>query len=334
MIITRTPFRIPLGGGGTDLPSFYSKHGGFIFSAAIDKYMYISVNKPIVDSLIRLKYSKTEIVDAISGIQHPLAREALRFSGIENSIEIASMADVPEGTGMGSSSSYLVGLLKALHTLKREQVSLKELADEACDIELNILKKPIGKQDQYLAAFGGFAVLNIDKEGNVKVSSAKISQETIDTFRNNALLFFTGISRDSLSILGAQSAGAKRDESNVVGSLGKIKEIGLKIKRNFETGNLKNLGKLFNEHWTTKKRMSARISSPRIDYLYKTARENGASGGKIMGAGGGGFLLLYCEKEKAKVRQVMEKEGLREMRFDFDFEGSKVLADFLSHGRG
>lgn len=334
MIITRTPFRIPLGGGGTDLPNFYSKYGGFIFSVAINKYMYITVNRPIVDNLIRIKYSKTEIVDSVSSVQHPLVREALRFVGIKDSIEVASIADVPAGTGMGSSSSYLVGLLKALHTLKREQIPLKELAEESCHIELDILEKPIGKQDQYLATFGGFTVLNIDKNGSVDVSQAHISQEVVEKLRNNILLFFTGISRDALGILGEQSANAGKNELNVVDSLKHIKEIGLKIKENLEKGKLEDFGQLLHEHWITKKKMSSKISSPQIDYLYEVARENGATGGKIMGAGGGGFFLFYCEGDKTKLRKVMEKEGLREMGFDFDFEGSKVLIDFLSHGRG
>jgi len=331
MIITRTPFRIPLGGGGTDLPDYYSRHGGFIFSAAINKYMYIAINKPIVDRLVRIKYSKTETVDSVDKVQHPLAREALRYFGIKDSIEIVSVADIPAGTGMGSSSSYLVGVLKGLRALKREHIPLSELAEEACKIELDILKKPIGKQDQYVATFGGFIVMDIDRDGKVKVSNANITQDTIDELENKLVLYFTGVSRDALSILGEQSSRAKEPKSEVTKSLTRIKEIGNEIKNKLEKGNLNGFGKLLDEHWMVKKKMSNKISDQRLDELYSLAKKNGATGGKIIGAGGGGFFLFYCEGDKKNLRDVMHKHGLLEMKFAFDFEGSKVLIDFLSN---
>ena len=201
MIITRTPFRITLGGGGTDLPSFYKKYGGFIFSAAINKYMFISVNKPIIDDLVRVKYSRAEIADSIHEIKHEIARECCKKMGIEKAIEIISMADIPAGTGLGSSSSYTVGLLNALHTMKRDYISLKNLAEEACQVEIDIIGKPIGKQDQYIAAFGGLTVLEIDNTGEVEARDARVSAETIENLERDVLIFYEGTSRDTDIIL-------------------------------------------------------------------------------------------------------------------------------------
>jgi len=327
MIITRTPFRISLGGGGTDLPSYYSKYGGFIFSATLNKYMYVCINRPSADGLIRIKYSKSETVESIEEIKHELVRESLRHTGIKNNIEIASLADVPAGTGLGSSGAYLVGLLKGLHELKRENLQTQELAEEACKIEIEVLKKPVGKHDQYLAAFGGFTIMDIEKDGKVMVSKAKISRDTVEGLENKLVMYFTGISRESSSILEKQSAQAEIDESEVTKSLTRIKEIGMEIKSSLENGDLRNFGKLMDEHWKTKKRMSNKISNPQIDDLYDLAKENGVLGGKIMGAGGGGFFLFYCDGDKKKLREVMVKNGLKEMPFKFELEGSKVLVN-------
>ncbi len=330
MILTRTPFRIPLGGGGTDLPSFYKQHGGFLFSAAIDKYMYISINRPILDSLIRIKYSRIEIVENTAQIEHDLARAALEYYGIKNGIEIASTADVPAGTGMGSSGSYLVGLLKGLQTLTRRGSGVQELAELACHIEIDLLQKPVGKQDQYLAAYGGFTVMNIDRNGVVQVSDAAVAPETVEELQSKLLLFYTGISRDAMVILGEQSAEAKKEQSDVTKSLLQIKEIGLEIKNSIEAGNLDNFGRLMDEHWRIKKTMSTKMSDPKIDMLYALAKDNGALGGKIMGAGGGGFLVFYCpsDKEKKGVREAMKANGLVEMPFRFEKEGAKTIVDF------
>lgn len=328
MILTRTPFRIPLGGGGTDLPSFYEKYGGFLFSVAINKYMYIAINRPVVDTLVRVKYSRTETVENVSQVQHQLARAALEFYGIKDSIEIVSMADISEGTGMGSSGSYLVGLLKGLQILTRKGLSTQDLAEEACHIEIDLLKKPVGKQDQYLAAFGGFTVMNIGKDGKVNVSNAVISHEIIEELRSKLVLFYTGISRDALSILGEQSAAAKKEQSSVSESLLRIKEIGIEIKNSIEKGDLDNFGRLMDEHWRVKKSMSSKISDPKIDMLYSLAKERGAYGGKIMGAGGGGFFIFYVPGDKKPIRDAMKLNGLLEMPFDFEKEGAKVMFDF------
>ena len=327
MILSRTPFRVTLGGGGTDLPSYYSHHGGFIFAAALNKYMFINVNRPIVDDLVRVKYSKSEQVNHRNELQHEIAREALRLLDIERAIEIISMADVPAGTGLGSSSCYAVGLLNALHTLKRQPVGLQQLAEEACHIEMEVLGKPIGKQDQYMASFGGFTTLEISTNGVVTVNPAPVSQSVVDDLERNMLLFYTGTSRLSMDILSEQSKGAAQPKSVVVESLHQIKEMGYEIKEAVASGNLTDFGLALDRHWQLKKRMSDKISSPTFDRLYELAKANGALGGKISGAGGGGFFTLYAESHHPKLRKAMVDAGLREMRYRFDFEGTKILVN-------
>ena len=329
MIVTRTPFRVTFGGGGTDLSSFYKKHGGFIFSAAIDKYMYISINRPVIDDLVRVKYSKSETTDSIHKIKHDIARECCKLMGIENAIEIVSMADIPAGTGLGSSSSYTVGLLHALHTMKRNYISLKELAEQACKIEIDILGKPIGKQDQYIATFGGLTVLEIDKNGDVDVKSADVDPEIIEDFESNILIFYEESSRSADDILSEQSAKVDKKEEDVVNNMLLIKEIGHQVLKAFKEGRSKEFGELLNEHWIAKKQISRKMSNFRIDSIYGKAKKHDAIGGKIMGAGGGGFFMLYCENSnKPNLRKVMAKEELRELKFHFDYEGTKVLANF------
>jgi D-glycero-alpha-D-manno-heptose-7-phosphate kinase len=330
MIITRTPFRFTLGGGGTDLPSYYGKYGGFLFAAAIDKYMFINLNRPIIDDLVRVKYSKTEIVMHRDDLQHDLAREALRMMDIENAIEIISMADVHAGTGLGSSSCYAVGLLNALHVMKRNYITLNMLAEEAFDLEVNRMGKPIGKQDQYLAAFGGLTILNIHKGGKVDVKSAQVSDSTIEDLNRNILMFFTGTSRTADTILSEQSRGVKEGDKNIVENMHYIKEIGYKILESVESGNITNVGLLFDQHWEYKKKISPQMSNEHFNQIYSIAKENGALGGKITGAGGGGFFVFYVEKDHEKFRRKMKDLGLREMRYRFDFEGSKVLVNFMN----
>ena len=329
MIITRTPFRITLGGGGTDLPSYYSKYNGFIFAAAINKYMFINLNRPIVDDLVRVKYAKSETVTHRDELQHDIAKEAMRMMDIGKALEIVSMADIPAGTGLGSSSCYSVGLLNGLHTMKREYVSLHELAEEACDLEINRLGKPIGKQDQYMAAFGGLTVLEIEKDGIVKVKKANISGATIDDLNRNLLMFYTNTSRDANEILSEQSQGAKTEKKDVVESMHYIKDLGYKILDAAESGNISNIGLMFNQHWQYKKRISTKMTNPRFNEIYEIAKANGALGGKISGAGGGGFFLFYVDEKQGKFREEMKKLGLREMRYRFDFEGSKVIVNFM-----
>lgn len=331
MIITRTPFRMPLGGGGTDLPSFYKKHGGFIFSASINKYVYVAINRPLIDKLIRVKYSHSETVKTLDEVKHELAREALRHSGFFDQIEISSFADLPSGTGMGSSSAYLVGLLKALHELKRQHVSLPELADLACTIELGILNKPIGKQDQYLAALGGFAVLEIAKDGQVSARQARLERDTIEELEYKCLLFYTHKQHDTIDILKEQSEKAALPESQVEKALLEIKDIGRQILAEFEKGEVKNFGKFMDRHWQAKKTMSTKISDPSLDAIYETALAKGAEGGKIMGSGGGGLFLFFTNQDHKALKSAMKEKGLTQLPFSFDFEGSKVLLNFHHH---
>lgn len=326
MIITRTPFRVTLGGGGTDLPSYYSRHGGFIFAAGISKYMYICVNQPF-DGLVRVKYSESETVRYAYEVKHNIARETLRMMGIETAIEIDSIADLPAGTGLASSSCYTVGLLNALHTLKREYISLIDLAKEASRLEIDIVKSPIGKQDQYMATFGGLTILRIDREGNVNVEKSQFSDSILDDLNRNMLMFYTYTQRSANKILFEQSKGTQEKKKNVIESMHYIKEIGYKVLEAVETGNLTDVGLLFDKHWQYKRKISSKISSPRFDELYRIAKENGALGGKISGAGGGGFFLFYIEENHWKLIEKMKSLGLRPLRYRFDFEGTKVLVN-------
>lgn len=329
MILTRAPLRIPLGGGGTDLPSYYSKYGGFVLSAAINKYVYISINRPQVDDLIRVKYSKSETVEDLNEVQHDLVREAMRLTGVERGVEIVSLADVPAGTGMGSSGSFTVALLRAFHALNREYVPPHQLAEEACRIEIDMVGSPVGKQDQYIAAFGGLSCLEIATDGTVSVSRLPSTNHLLDELRSNLLLFYTGLQRRSMDILEDQKRDTTQAKADVVDSLHKTKELGLEIKDALAAGDLDRFGELLDVHWRNKKRRSTKISDPRIDRWYEIARDNGALGGKLIGAGGGGFFLFYCPNaHKGQLRRAMTEEGLREMSFDFDLEGAKVLVDF------
>jgi D-glycero-alpha-D-manno-heptose-7-phosphate kinase len=330
MIITRTPFRLTLGGGGTDLPSFYQEHGGFVLAVGIDKYMYLNVKPPIVDDLVRVQYTKLEIVNHVKEVNHTLAREALQFFHIETGIEIVSIADIPAGTGLGSSSCYLVGLLNAIHCLTATQVGRQQLAEEACHIELDLLQKPIGKQDQYMAAFGGLTSLEIAKDGRVSVTRTALDLGVMETLENNILLFYTGNARDAEAILLKQDSATKSKDKTVVGSLREIKDIGIEIRDSIVRGELRRFGELLDVHWQAKKRLSDGISNRQIDECYLLAKQNGAIGGKISGAGGGGFLMLYCEENKTRLRDAMKRANLRELNFRFEFEGSKVMFDMVS----
>lgn len=330
MIITRTPFRLTLGGGGTDLPSFYRQRGGFVLAVGIDKYMFINANTPMVDDKIRVRYTKSEIVDHVDQVEHTLAREAMKRFGLTKGIEIVSLADVPAGTGLGSSSCYLVGLLNALHALMQKPVAPEELADEACEIELEILKKPIGKQDQYMAAFGGLTSLCIDRDGAVCAERLPLNTELVEELENNLLLFYTHETRDATAILSRQDESTKKNTGNVTDYLQEIKDIGIEIRDQIMNGNLRRFGELMDLHWQTKKRLAQGITNPQIDSWYELARRNGAIGGKISGAGGGGFLMLYCDADKRRLREAMRGAGLRELSFRFEFEGSKVVFDIVS----
>ncbi|HET9985386.1 MAG TPA: hypothetical protein VFQ38_17425 [Longimicrobiales bacterium] len=334
MIITRTPFRVTLGGGGTDLPSYYRSHGGFIFAMGIDKYMYIMVNPPIVDSKIRLHYSRSETVDHVDELQHELAREALRFHGIRQKIEISSMADLPDGTGLGSSGAYLVGLLTALHHYRRDYVPLGTLAEEACHIELDVLKKGVGKQDQYMAVFGGLTVLEIERDGTVTPRVIELPAGSTEAFVANTQLYYTGVRRSAVEILSEQNgklAGEAPGRRQAEDSMHQIKELGHRILEAIERENFDDWGLLLHEHWCQKRRLSGKISSLELDALYQHVREEfGVLGGKIAGAGGGGFLMLYAPGEHKRLEAFMRTQGMARLHYKVEHEGSKVIANLAS----
>ncbi len=325
MIITRSPLRISLGGGGTDLPSYYRDHTGFLIAAAIDKYVYITLHQTFVEELI-IKYSKMEKVANIEDVHHPIIRESLKLVGIAAPhLEITSMADIPAGTGLGSSGSFTTALLKALHTLKKNLIHPEELAEQACHIEIERLGEPIGKQDQYIAAYGGITCFKFLSDGKVEAWPLKISSETLYNFEDNLLLFFTGYSRSASSILKEQNDRSKVNDKSMMENLHCVKEMGYRSKDALESGNLHEFAEIMNEHWEHKKKRSGSMSNNHIDELYKLAIKNGAVGGKLIGAGGGGFLMFYTE-DKKRLRHAMMGVGLQEVRFRFDFEGTKVVA--------
>jgi D-glycero-alpha-D-manno-heptose-7-phosphate kinase len=325
MIITRSPLRVSLGGGGTDLPSYYRQHGGFLIAGAIDRYVYITIHSRFADGFL-LKYSQLEDASSVDEIRHPIIREAIRMAGVEvRNLEIASMADIPAGTGLGSSGSFTTALLKALHAHKKNLVHPHELAEEACHLEIDILGEPIGKQDQYIAAFGGITCFEFCTDDSVKAWPLAISEETLFNLEDNLLLFFTGYSRSASSILKEQDDKSKVADNNVTQNLHFIKELGLKSKDALEVGNLEEFGRLMNVHWEWKKKRSSGISNGKIDEWYTSAMANGALGGKVIGAGGGGFLMFYAG-DKARLRHAMREQGLKEVRFRFDFEGTRLVS--------
>jgi D-glycero-alpha-D-manno-heptose-7-phosphate kinase len=324
MIITRSPLRISLGGGGTDLPSYYMEHGGFLIAAAIDKYVYITVHQTFVPELI-VKYSKMERVMTADEIQHPLVREAIKLTGVKpNGMEIASMADIPSGTGLGSSGSFTTALLRALHAHNKNLIHPRELAEQACHIELDLLKEPIGKQDQYIAAFGGLTCFRFHTNGQVEAWPLKLSKETLYNLEDNLLLFFTGYSRSASGVLKEQDTKSKQKDKDMIDNLHFVKDLGLQSKDAMESGNLVKFAELMNVHWEHKKKRSGNMSNSNIDDWYQLAMKNGALGGKLIGAGGGGFLMFYTE-DKAKLRHSLMNAGLQEVRFRFDFLGSQVI---------
>lgn len=324
MIIARSPLRISLGGGGTDLPSYYEQHTGFLIAAAIDKYVYITLHDTFVADLI-VKYSKLERVPDASQLEHPIIREAMALLEIKgSSMELTSMADIPAGTGLGSSGSFTTALLKALHAWKKNLVHPAELAEQACDIELNRLHEPIGKQDQYIAAYGGITCFKFLPGGKVEAWPLKISEETLYNLEDNLLLFFTGYSRSASAILKEQDTKSKAADSSMIENLHFVKDLGFQSQRALETGNLNEFARLMDVHWQRKKERSGGMSNAKINEWYDLAMANGALGGKLIGAGGGGFLMFYAD-DKTKLRHAMRGAGLKEVRFRFDFEGTKLL---------
>jgi D-glycero-alpha-D-manno-heptose-7-phosphate kinase len=325
MIITRSPLRISLGGGGTDLPSYYRDHGGFLIAAAINCYVYIAINERFVDGFF-LKYSEHEHAATLDEIRHPIIREALRLVGVRaTNLEIASMADIPAGTGLGSSGSFTTALLRALHTRERNWLHPVDLAEQACKLEMEILAQPVGKQDQYISAVGGVTAFEFGRDGAVAVQPVAMSEDTRATLEENLLLFFTGQSRSASAILSDQKTRSEKNDTAMLENLHFIKDIGRQTLSAFECGDLDEFARLMDVHWQRKKERTKGMSNDSINDCYALAMRNGALGGKLIGAGGGGFLMFYA-KDKARLRESMRGAGLREVRFRFDCEGTKVVA--------
>ena len=324
MIITRSPLRITLGGGGTDLPSYYRQHGGFLIAAAIDKYVYVTVMRPFVEGIF-LKYSKLEHVERVDEVMHPIIREAIAMLGFRTpQIEITTLADIPAGTGLGSSGSFTTALVKALYAHRRRLLHPSELAALACEIEIDRLKEPVGKQDQYIAAYGGVTCFRFEPDERVEAHPVQMPVDALFTLEDNLLLFFTGFSRSAGSILADQKARTERSDEEMLSNLHYVKELGERSYDALVKGDTAGFGALMHEHWEHKRRRSVGMSNPQIDEWYELARRSGAIGGKLVGAGGGGFLLFYSEDHR-RLRAAMSKAGLDEVRFRFDFEGTKVL---------
>ena len=324
MIIARSPLRITLGGGGTDLPSYYRDHEGFLVSAAIDKYVYVNVMRPFTEG-IYLKYSQLEHVEQIADIKHPIIREAMQMLGFKTpQVEITTLADIPAGTGLGSSGSFTTALLKALYTHRKRHLHQEELAELACHIEIDRLGEPIGKQDQYIAAVGGVTCFTFHKDDKVTAAPLGISMDTMFDLEDNLLLFFTGFSRSASGILKDQKVKSQQNDADMLNNLHYVKDLGYRSRDALVDGKTELFGELMHEHWQHKKRRSGGMSNPKIDEWYEQGMENGAVGGKLVGAGGGGFLMFIAH-DRNKLRHAMAHAGLEEVRFKFDFEGTKVV---------
>jgi len=324
MIIVRSPMRVSLGGGGTDLPSYYREHSGFVMAAAIDKYVYITVHETFEEKII-VKYSKMEIVDHVQDIHHPIVREALKLVDIGvPHLEIISMSDIPAGTGLGSSGSFTTALLYALHSMKHNIIGRKELAEQACHIEIDLLGEPIGKQDQFIASYGGVNCFDFERNDSVGVSPLHIDPMTLHNLEDNLMLFFTKYTRNASEILKDQDARSRQGDQVMIENLHVVKRIGYESKAALEAGDLRGFAEIMHAHWEHKKKRTAGMSNGQIDQYYELARNNGALGGKLIGAGGGGFLMFYAE-DKMRLRRVLHDAGLREVHFRFDFEGCSVV---------
>ena len=324
MLITRSPLRITLGGGGTDLPSYFRDHGGFLVSAAIVKYVWVTVLRPFTPGVF-LKYSKIEHVDAVSQIEHPIIREAFVMMGIDApQHEITTLADIPAGTGLGSSGSFTTALLKALYSFERRLLLPGDLARLACELEIDRLGRAVGKQDQYIAAYGGITCFDFHRDGSVVAEPLRASESTVHALEDNLLLFFTGFSRSASDILADQDSRTKKHDTSMVDNLHYVKELGVRSRVALESGAPEKFGELMHEHWEHKRKRSQGMSNPQIDAWYELGRRNGAIGGKLVGAGGGGFLLFYAA-ERRKLRAAMKEAGLDEVRFRFELEGTRVV---------
>ena len=322
MIISRTPMRVSFAGGGSDLPSYYTRKFGEVVSTAIDRYTYITVNKKF-DDLIRVSYSKTEIVESVDEIEHNIIREALRIAGVTKGVEVVYMGDIPLGSagiGLGSSSSIAVGVLNALYAYTGKHVSAERLAQEACRIEIEILGHPIGKQDQYAAAYGGFNLIRFNADESVYIDPIIMSREVREKLQSKLMMFYTGIERISSTIL----KEVNKDMDDNVTRLDTMVSMAQTMRAELNKGNIECVGELLNEGWRYKKELAGSISNPTIDEYYTKARQAGAVGGKLLGAGGGGFLLMYCEENKREaVRKALSM--LKEISVNFEPQGSKII---------
>jgi D-glycero-alpha-D-manno-heptose-7-phosphate kinase len=328
MILSRAPVRFSLGGGGTDLPSYSSRHGGFLVAAAVDKHVFIAIHQRF-DDKIRLSYSKTEFVDSIDHIEHRLFRECMRLAGVKSGVEIFSMADVPANSGLGSSSTFSVSLLNALHAYRREYVSTEQLARGACNVEIDVLKEPIGKQDQYIAAYGGVTAFTFNPNGSVEVERLPMKREVMSELESNLLIYYSGVERAASTVLKEQAKTITSNKDDAVQKMHRIKELGYETKRILMDGKLDAYGELLHEHWTNKRKLAPNMTDPTIDEHYEAARAAGAIGGKLMGAGGGGFFMFYARPaDKRRVHDAMTARGLKQLRFAFDLDGARIMANF------
>ena len=321
MIITRTPFRISFVGGGSDLKEFYSQFPGAVLSTTINKYMYISSHRFFEPEKTRAKYAITETVDTIDDLKHPIIREALRKFNLPGGYEFSSIADIPAGTGMGSSSAFTVGMFHNLYAITGNYVSKEQLAEDACQLEIDILKEPIGKQDQYAASFGGLNIIRFRQDGKVIVEPLHIKQEIYERLENNLVLFYIGNARKASDILSEQKKNINQKEKFEIQRQMVLLVDELKVA--LYNQRIDDFGKLLHENWVLKQKLASKISNPEINEIYNTALKNGATGGKLLGAGGGGFMLFYCEKERQQ--QLIDKIKARHFEFKFDTEGTKLI---------
>ena len=328
MIVSRAPVRFSLGGGGTDLPSYSREHGGFVVAAAVDKFVHVCVAKRFYDT-IRLAYSEMETVDSVDKIKHRIYRAALKSMGFTGGLELHSLADVPANTGLGSSSSFTVALLNGLHAFRRESIPAEQLARDACHLEIDLLGEPIGKQDQYIAAYGGISALTFHPDGSVDVERLPLRDEVIDELEANLMIFYSNVERSASTVLAQQAKSITANTDSAVERMHRIKALGYETKRILLAGDIDTYGDMLHEHWTHKRKLAANMADGTIDEHYEEARKAGAIGGKLMGAGGGGFFMFYVRAgDRRRVHDAMAARGLRPMRFRFDFDGARIMANF------
>jgi D-glycero-alpha-D-manno-heptose-7-phosphate kinase len=329
MIVSRAPVRFSLGGGGTDLPSYSRQHGGFVVAAAVDKFVFVCINRRFQNN-VRLAYTESELVDSVDQIRHRIFRAALQATGLVKSLELHSLADVPANTGLGSSSSFTVALLNGLHVYKREFVPAEQLAREACHLEIDVLKEPIGKQDQFIAAHGGISAMTFHTDGSVDIERLPLGEAVIDELESNLVIYFSGVERSASTVLTEQAKTILENKDAAVQRMDRIKALGYETKRVLLGGDIDQYGEMLHEHWTNKRKLAPNMADSTIDEHYEAARKAGAIGGKLMGAGGGGFFMFYARAgERRAIHDALSARGLRRMRFRFDFDGARIVANFL-----